>query len=57
MRALALCVLAAGCTPLLPADQLCPPGSPGPQAGLSQPQTIGEGENHPVATTVPSSEV
>jgi hypothetical protein len=46
---LAWMVVVAGCTSLQAENQLCPPGSPGPVPNVSQPQTLGEGENHPVA--------
>jgi hypothetical protein len=41
-----------GCTSLQAENQLCPPGSAGPVADVSAPQTLGEGENHPVAIAV-----
>jgi hypothetical protein len=45
-------VILAGCSSLDPQDQLCPAGSAGPVPNVSQPQTLGEGENHPVAIAV-----
>jgi hypothetical protein len=51
MRFAIAALLLGGCTPLLPGDQLCPQGR-GPVPGVSQPQTLGEGENHPVAIAV-----
>jgi hypothetical protein len=51
MSRLALCLLLGACTPLEPGDALCPPGQ-GPVVGSSDVQTLGEGENHPVALAV-----